>query len=149
MRMRAWNAVLALAAAVVLGCSGSQAQDTDVRAKYRREIEDRLRWADQQIDTLAADGSRWAAEHGREVGEDARRRWNEQIARVRGQRDSLRTRVERIGATGVDRIQTTGTEAWEDVKAGTDRMLARLEQSIHDARQALESRADTTSARSR
>jgi hypothetical protein len=104
---------------------------SEQRVEYRRELQGRLAALEAEMDTLAI--------RGREAGAEARDEWNEQMSNLRAQRDSLRDRI--------DRIEDTGRGAWEDVKAGTDRMLERLEHSIGDARENLRSREDTVTTR--
>ena len=128
---RAFTVVVALLSLGLIGCERREMGNAEERASYRRDMESRLYQLEAEIDTLVA--------RGREAGEDARQEWNQQISGLQAQRDSARTRL--------DRLEDAGQEAWEDVKEGTDRMLGRLEDSIGDAREGLQSRADSVTTR--
>jgi len=127
---RAAVVALVLLSVCAIGCERRETVTQEQRAEYRRDATSRLERLDAELDSLIA--------HGKQAGKETQQEWNEAVANLRAQRDSARTRL--------DRIEDAGQEAWEDVKEGTDRLLGRLENSIGAAREGLQSRADSVRA---
>jgi hypothetical protein len=126
-RLTPWVAVIAIAA--LSGCAReTTTTTTEERTEYQRTTESRLAALRAEIDTLNAK----AEAAGEAVGAELK----ERVRGLEAQRDSAEVKLAEL--------RQAGDRTWENVKEGTDRMLERLERSIGDARERLQSGADST-----
>lgn len=112
---------------LVGGCAQRETTVTTAQRDSTASLHSRLDRIRAEIDTLEM---RSAA-----ATEEVKADLQEKIRDLRAQRD---TAAARIAA-----LDNAGKEAWENTKAGTDRMLEALENSVADARFRLKSRADS------
>ncbi len=87
------------------------------------------------LDKVQARMDRWNAEIDqldaavREVKADAKIKYHDRMLQLRQKREELRQKVAKI--------KTTGEEAWEEAKAGIDRVWSEIEDTIESTRSSL------------